>query len=71
MQIEVTLKQGRKLLASKTVSDPKPGDLTVVVGRLFADARKLLDAYPWDCQITVRRISRADGGFKSKGRRRS
>ena len=57
-QIEVTLKKGRKAIASEVVSDPKPGDLTIVVGKVFAQALKVLDGPAWDCQINIRRSAR-------------
>jgi hypothetical protein len=56
MEIQVTLKKDRKIIAREFISEPKVGDLTIVIGKLFASARKLLDGPVWDCQIDVRRL---------------
>jgi hypothetical protein len=59
MEIRISLKKGRKLIASEVISNPRQGDLTVAIGRVIADARKLLDAPAWDCQIVVRKVSKS------------
>jgi hypothetical protein len=58
MEIRISLKKGRKLIASEVISNPKQGDLIVAIGRAIAKARKLLDAPVWSCQIEVRKVSK-------------
>lgn len=56
MDVKLTLRKGRRILASEVISDPRPGDLTIVIGRLLAAARRRLDEPVWDFQIDVRRV---------------
>ncbi len=57
MDIKLTLRKGRKVIASEVVSNPKQGDLTIVIGRLLAHARRRLDEPVWDCQIDIRQVT--------------
>jgi hypothetical protein len=72
MKVQVSLKRGRKLIAHEIVSQPRLGDLTTVVGRLLADARKLQDGLVGDFQIVFQQISQASSRATTlKSRHRS
>jgi hypothetical protein len=70
VEIEVTLKKGRAVIVREVISEPKQGDLTIVIGRVLARARRLVDGPVWDCQIDIRRLpNESPAPKRSKSRR--
>jgi len=58
VRIRITLTKGRTAIATEDITDPKPGDLPIVIGRLLAQARKRLDEQLWTFRIDVKQTAK-------------